>query len=337
MDQRALTVLGYPHQPDGSGWYRYFLPFKNVARYSDHHIALPPPVNAKTGKFEAYIPHGEDLEQLDVISVQRFLNPPLMREWQAAGVAVIYETDDDILHPDQASGLSHMFDPDVHAAFIECIEAADMVTVSTAPLAEQMSKYNETVRLIPNHVDGNLLYMERRHAERLTIGWAGGISHLGDWASVISPVNDVMSANPEVDLHLIGWDFSPMLQRKARFTPWKPNVWDYYKGIDFDIGVAPLVDTAFNDSKSHIKALEYAALGIPIVASNLAPYRDFVVDGETGFLVNDSDEWVDRLEALIRDEDLRAEMGAAAKARAEQFVVQRGWRLWANAFEEAAK
>jgi glycosyltransferase involved in cell wall biosynthesis len=95
-----------------------------------------------------------------------------------------------------------------------------------------------------------------------------------------------------------------------------------------------LADTAFNESKSHIKALEYAALGVPVIAADLAPYNGFVVDGVTGYLVSTEDEWRARLTELINDEAAREAMGAAAKERAAEFVIQRGWRLWADAFEE---
>lgn len=45
------------------------------------------------------------------------------------------------------------------------------------------------------------------------------------------------------------------------------------------VGVAPLVDDRFNRSKSWIKPLEYGALGIPCVASDVAPYRALFDDG----------------------------------------------------------
>lgn len=328
-DTDAVTVLGYPHDADGSGWYRYYLPFAHVARHTDHNVLLPEPGSKFT-------PDDDQLSEIDGVSAQRLLDPVMWGRWKGK-TALIYETDDDILQPDSASGLPHMFDPAVRDGFVKCIEMSDLVTVSTEPLAEQMRKHNPNVRILPNHIDGDLLYMERRRADRLTIGWAGGMSHLGDWSAAADPIADVLAANLAVDLHFVGWDFSPMLKRKARYTPWKQNVWDYYKGIDFDIGVAPLADTPFNESKSHIKALEYAALGIPVVAANLAPYRSFVQHGVTGFLVNNADEWRTYLRLLINDSDAREEMGAAAKKRASEFVIQTGWRLWRDAFEEVCR
>jgi glycosyltransferase involved in cell wall biosynthesis len=138
-------------------------------------------------------------------------------------------------------------------------------------------------------------------------------------------------------MHWIGWDFGPAVSHEGRFTPWRANVWDYYQAIDFDIGVIPLSDHAFNESKSHIKALEYSALGIPVVASDSAPYRDFVVDGVTGYLCRTPDEWRARLRELVNDADARAELGAAAKKLAAAHTIQDGWRLWNSAYEEVAR
>jgi glycosyltransferase involved in cell wall biosynthesis len=92
------------------------------------------------------------------------------------------------------------------------------------------------------------------------------------------------------------------------------------------------VPSRFNRSKSHIKALEYAALGIPVIASDEAPYRDFVVDGVTGFLVRHDHEWALRLRDLVNDAAMRESMGAKAREHARQFSIKEGWKLWEQAY-----
>jgi glycosyltransferase involved in cell wall biosynthesis len=106
----------------------------------------------------------------------------------------------------------------------------------------------------------------------------------------------------------------------------------YYQAIDFDIGLAPLIPSMFNRSKSHIKALEYAALGIPVIASDEPPYRDFVIDGVTGFLVRREHEWGQRLRDLVNDDAMRESMGVKAREHAAQFSIEKGWRLWEQAY-----
>jgi phosphatidylinositol alpha-1,6-mannosyltransferase len=63
--------------------------------------------------------------------------------------------------------------------------------------------------------------------------------------------------------------------------------------------------------------LEAAAAGVPVVAGRSGGSHEAVVDGETGFVVDGRALDVrGALGALLADEDLRARMGAAARARA---------------------
>jgi glycosyltransferase involved in cell wall biosynthesis len=218
-----------------------------------------------------------------------------------------------------------------------------MVTVSTPYLAELYAPFNSNIRVLPNCVKAELLDMPRKRAERLTIGWQGGTSHLVDLCTVQDELRDVLAAHPDADLHFIGQDLSPLqwvknpaLRSRCRFTPWSDDVGDYYKAVDFDIAIAPLADVPFNRAKSHLKALDAAARGIPVIAQDMEPYREFVRDGETGYLVRTGEEWVKRLTDLIHDEAAREEMGAAARKAAAAYTMQGNWTLWQDAYEAAA-
>ena len=325
---RPLTILGYPHQADGSGYYRFWLPYKHLARGTTHRILLPEPGSKFT-------PDDDQIAEIDMVAGQRFMGPDGVMLWDRwkGKTLLVYETDDDMLRPDTSAGLAHLHDLQVQESFKHCLRGSDLVTVSTQPLAEQLAPYNDNVAVLPNHIDADMLYIDRPKSSKVTIGWAGGMSHLVDWVTVSDPLRGVLEANPDVDMHFCGIDYSPLLKRVCRYTPWKPNVWDYFKVIDFDIGLAPLADTPFNVCKSHIRALEYMALGIPVVASDVPAYNDLVVDGVTGFLVNSPDEWDARLTDLINDEAMRAEMGAKGREVASTWTVQQGWKLWRDAYE----
>ena len=83
----------------------------------------------------------------------------------------------------------------------------------------------------------------------------------------------------------------------------------------WDIGIAPLTDTPLNCGKSAIKAMDYGALGLAVVASDVAAYDDTLTDGVTGLLVaNTESVWFDALSRLMRDPALR--LGLARGARA---------------------
>jgi len=329
VGSKPLSILGYPHEADGSGYYRFYLPYKHLARGVPHRVMLPEPGTKFT-------PDEEQLAELDVIAGQRFMGADGVMLWErwSGKVKLVYETDDDMLRPDTSSGLAHLHDDTVRETFKRCVRLSDLVTVSTEPLAEQMRRYNPNVVVLPNFVHGDMLYLDRPRRENLTVGWAGGMSHLIDWMEAADPIRQVLADRHDVDMHFVGIDYSPLLKRECRYTPWRPDVWEYFGGIDFDIGLAPLANTPFNTCKSHIKALEYMALGIPVIASDQPAYNGLVVDGVTGYLVHSEDEWRARLTDLINDEAMRTEMGAKGREVAAGWTIQQGWKLWRDAYEE---
>ena len=72
-------------------------------------------------------------------------------------------------------------------------------------------------------------------------------------------------------------------------------------------------------------AMEAAASGVPVVASNIRGSRQVVDHGRTGLLypVRDACELADAVARLAADPGRRAQMGAAARRKAEQHFDQR--------------
>lgn len=70
-----------------------------------------------------------------------------------------------------------------------------------------------------------------------------------------------------------------------------------------------------------IVALEAAAAGKPVVASDIGGLRDIVVDGQTGLLVGPDDRpaLAAAMQRLIDEPELRERLGAAARERAASF------------------
>ncbi len=78
-----------------------------------------------------------------------------------------------------------------------------------------------------------------------------------------------------------------------------------------------------------------AACGLPAIA--MEKYRpDYVVQGETGYLVKSDEELSSRLALLLSDQGLRLRMSAAAARHALQFDWDKIAQDWATVFVEAA-
>ena len=87
---------------------------------------------------------------------------------------------------------------------------------------------------------------------------------------------------------------------------------------EIDIGLAPLHPNFFNCCKSNIKFLEYALAGIPGLYSNVGPYADSVLHGDTGFLVeeNTQEHWFEALHHVLQNPETLQK----ARSRAYEFV-----------------
>lgn len=311
------------HGPTGCGYYRVVLPFDQL-RANDWRAAYGPGV----------VPlHALDAK---IITAQRVDRPDALGMWRRyrARSRLVYELDDDIWNVNLLNwnAFSYYTRSEHQDAVSHAAGVADLVTVTTEPLAEVVREMSgqENIVVIPNFIPAKMLAHERPRRERLTVGWGGGVSHAIDMLEMADPLRRFLDTDaPDAEFHIVGSDFRGMTgHRHARCSGWEPDPAKYYENLDFDIGLAPLAAEKFNESKSWIKVLEYAALGIPCIASDFGPYREFVVDGVTGFLVKSKAQWRDRLRELASDADLRESMGQKAREVAAQNTIEGNWQRW---------
>lgn len=198
---------------------------------------------------------------------------------------------------------------------ISVIEQCDFVTVTTERLKEKVSEYvDNEIKIIPNAVDFDIWWdLPFKESEKVRLGWSGGASHYVDWHSIKDALPEVMDG---AELVLAGHKWDGTLEDvEYEFHEWTDVEAHPYRqaALNIDIGLLPLADNDFNKGKSCIKWYEFAALGIPCVAANVAPYSDEIEHGVTGFLYDNEEEFVEYVEMLKEDKDLRDTIGTAAK------------------------
>lgn len=271
---------------------------------------------------------------------QRICNPGPTGMWQNLARAtdrprLVFEIDDNLWDIEHQSERAHQFfnDPTIRANLDANIRAADAVTVTTEPLADLVRPLNPNVAVIPNYLPAWLLtHAKPRREGRIVIGWGGSSTHRMDWQQCGQQIRRFLDRAPaNVEFHGMGADYAAefrLPRERVRATGWTESVPDYWRAIDYDIMIAPLRPHPFNRSKSNLRVLEAAALGIPVVASDYGPYAEFVEHGVTGFLVRAEHEWGRHLRALVEDEAMRTEMGAAARARAAAWTIEQHADEW---------
>lgn len=336
MSEEIVDVFGWLADRDGCGQLRIMQPFDEMAKQG-----------LVTRYNEAMSTRGQ---MPKIIVGQRVCKDQASQLWQTIAQMgprpkLVYEMDDDLWNIDPSNEKAYSwflngYDPGdktyhtVQDNLCYNIEVADRVTVSTDALAEIARKYNPEVVVVPNRIPEWLTTFERPRREKLTIGWMGSATHNMDWDTASTPVRKFLERNPDIDFHLMGARYAEWLKlpkEQVVETDWIQGVDNVWKAIDFDIGIAPLRAHMFNRSKSAIKFLEYAALGIPTVASDVGPYHDNIVHGETGFLVKYEHEWPKYLRMLANDEDMRKEMGANANAWAKTQTLEGHVNEWTEA------
>lgn len=329
-----MKIFGWLADHAGCGWYRIVLPL-SAMREHGHEVRYHRRMDE------------QDWES-DVIVGQRVcLDGPSSR-WQriarssGARPKLVYELDDNLWAIDSGNhpSVRKLYgNPRVRQNMIENVRVADLVTVSTEPLAEVVRRWNSNVHVLPNCIPEQFLYWRTgRHEDRITIGWQGSPTHDQDWRDAVAPIQRWFSQakrQHQIEMHTVGQIPGRFPEvHPHRHTPWSDSIPDYYRSMDWHIALGPLANTKFNASKSWLRALEAAMLGFPIVASNVHAYRDFVQHGETGFLVNNPREWADHLQTLVADYQLRARMSRAAWQLAMNHTIEKNVNQWLEAYNQ---
>lgn len=320
----------------GCAFYRMLVPLEQLGRHG-HDVTFA----SGSDKDPVTL---SSLRGYDVIVSQRHLSHSSLESWRRARdplTRLVYETDDDVfsITADNYQAYNLYNREDIRDAVMHGAEVADLVTVTTPHLARVMAEHtgNQNVKALRNCIPGWLTEMNRAVRSRPAIGWQGGASHGVDVGLIASPVRRFLKRFPGWDLRLGGTDYRPTFKAgdRAVYSDWIPvyeNAEGYFASVDFDIGLAPLLDTEFSRSKSDVKVLEYGALGIPSIASDCEVYRNFITHGENGFLVRHDHEWLKYLSILASDDELRLKMGEAAREAARYRTIERNWQRWETAY-----
>lgn len=242
----------------------------------------------------------------------------------------ITESDDWIFDIPSYNIASHPYKPNSIPEQIahKQIEISDAVICSTSFIKEKLSLLfpEKPIHVIPNAIDfqvwDNLApekFLEKPEG-RVRIIYTGCGNHGGDLDIVKPVLIALLDEFPNLDLVLTKMrpEFDPFKginhPRITIIDQWAPiSVYPLMvKGWKGDIGIAPLRDNDFNRAKSNLRWLEYSALKIPTVASNVRPFAESIKDSQTGLLCSTKQEWYDALSVLIKDASVRESVGRHA-------------------------
>ncbi len=245
------------------------------------------------------------------------------------GVPMIYDLDDNVLAAPKGSASDHYHNhPTRKAQFEWMLHNAALVRVHSPALLEVVHAYNTNVHLVWAAVDWSLVPaqlptlsqspIEIVYAAQKETGQKLFPFILPDLQQALSRYGD------RIRLNFLG--FNPAELRGNANVVLQPFESDYaayfskFTSYGYAIGLAPMLDDLFHQSKTNIKFRDYGAAGIAGIYTDCSLYRGSVTDGETGLLVSGGPgSWLPALEKLIENPMLVESL----RQKARRFVQDR--------------
>jgi len=256
------------------------------------------------------------------------------------GIPSIYDVDDLVFDVDHFPPPLHTYagqiSAEVHGSLAidvllveHAISMCDYGIASTESLARKMSKYVRSgkVNVLKNGLsrvhEVSMDSFNRVESDGpITIFYGSGTkAHKNDFHDLVEPafVELYEKYGNKIRFLIMGYiSMTPELEKlgdSLELLSPISEIEDYWEILseNADINLSVLSSTDVTDTKSEIKWLEAAMFSIPSVVSSTETHRDVVTHGETGFLCESCDDFVESIDALIADPQLRRTIGENAK------------------------
>lgn len=271
------------------------------------------------------------LREADAVILQRRLmscwHVRLMRRHAQR---LVYDFDDAVYQRDSYAGDS-LESRARRRRFIAVIHAADLIVAGNSYLKQEAARFAEPERIlvIPTCVDPSIYPLAAHTRERKTqLAWIGSASTLQGLERRRPLFDTVAKYVPNVELKIICDRFPTFETMPIVPVPWSAAT-ENTELAAADIGVSWVPDDLWSRGKCGLKVLQYMAAGLPVVANPVGVQAEMVRHGETGFLAETPDEWVEAVRQLAGDPALRQRMGGAGRRVVErEYSVNRAAELW---------
>ena len=310
---RAVLILEPRHIPTTSFYVRSRIP-KGVASRRYDSVARPPHnLSMEEGTWVIIVRHAS----------RRWLKSLL--EERSKITKVTYLKDDDIASVFSARDLPWYYALWTGWRYLTIrgllSKLVSEIVVSTQELAERYPASNPSVW--EPHYDDTSEF----HSETLVYFYHATITHLREMRWLVPIVRRVQQAVPNAWFEIIGdASVARMFRGIPRVRVIHPMNWPdyqaYIQSVRYDVGLAPLHDTAFNRARSHTKLYQITRASAAGIFSDVIPYSRKIVDGATGVLCkNHRYLWVKSIIALLNNSARRA-------------VIRENARIWCQEHQE---
>ena len=218
------------------------------------------------------------------------------------------------------------------------MKKSDYVITCTPYLNQIAKKHNSKTIDISSTVNTEKYYLKnfKNDNQQLVIGWSGSYS-TGPYLKLIEDVIQDLVPRYNLKLLVIGAKKKYIRGIEYELIPWKAEteVEDLQK---IDIGLYPLPNEEWVYGKSGLKAIQFMALGIPVVASAIGANYRVIDHGVNGFLAENNNEWKNFIKILSNNHSKRKVMGKNAREKViEKFSVKANRSIYLKIFDKTFK
>lgn len=282
----------------------------------------------------------EVLSTCDVAHVYRRSDRETLKVLAAltrSGTPIIFDNDDDHMAVPKESPNYHEWKgirgQRVFAATVTAARMAQTFTTTNDVLAEKYRHAGVKRVVLGNYLGHGVPRLRQPH-DGVVIGWIAGGEHYADVARIriVEALERLIAKHPGVRVECIGVNLR--LSKHYRHDAEVP-FHDLPNRIGgFDIGIAPLADIPCNRARSDIKVKEYAASGVPWLASPAGPYVG--LGAKHGGCLVTNDDWFEALDRLVAYPLERERLGRAGHEWARGQTIEAVADRWERIFAEAA-
>lgn len=242
----------------------------------------------------------------------------LAKKWRKTGRYLIYVLDDDLLSvPSGLSSSVYYGTGQVRNNIRNIMGHCHCLISPSRMLLEKYGKNFEKTMLLEE--PAQLINCKKNESGNgaVRIGFAGSVDRSNDLDKLLDKAVGMLLEKYEQRIHIAFFGAKPAFIEKygLEHIPYINSYDDYQKKmreLNWDIGLAPMPDTAFHSCKHYNKYIEYASCGIAGVYSDLYPYKYIIRDGENGLLCENTPEsWVYAVSKLVEDKTLREKISEA--------------------------
>lgn len=248
-------------------------------------------------------------------------------EWflcKVMGKKLIYDFDDAIWLPNQSEANRNLVKhAKAHHKVASICKWSYKVSVCNHFLADYAGQYQSDVVLIPTTIDTVHLHNPALYTKQKgnlpIIGWTGSHSTLNQLDPIWEALAELHDHVP-FKFHLISDLFPENMPPFVECINWNKTT-EIEDLMQFDIGIMPLNNSEWEKGKCAFKLLQYLALEIPAVASDVGLNSKLISNAENGFLLheNDTTSWLSALLTLLKDEGLRNKMGKSGREKVQKY------------------